>query len=99
MNRGNDVLGGNSLGKCLAEKVLEKCMRQVMGEVKIRQVVTHDRLAVDPILRRFLREWVTESLAYLRLDGLILYFRLEGFRCDHAAFKQLLAHMFPHLGG
>src|SRR5690606_32362422 len=73
---------------------LEQVVRQVIGEVEIRQVLADLCDALPPLVDRLLDQRVDDALANLREDGLVADFLLEHVPPDDSPRQDLLAHAF-----
>ncbi|HSQ59523.1 MAG TPA: hypothetical protein VLT84_03690, partial [Acidobacteriota bacterium] len=69
---------------------LEQVARQVVGKIKVGQVVAHGLDALLPQVLVLFHVGIAQPLAVLRVDGLGARLLLELGRADHAAPVQLL---------
>ncbi len=83
----------DALGDDPGHDLLKERVRQVVGEVKIGQVVTDGADAGVPFARAFFRKGIMQSLAMLRLDGFLVDFLLKVLVADDPAREQLLTHL------
>ncbi|MEJ2151136.1 MAG: hypothetical protein P8Z40_16930 [Chloroflexota bacterium] len=88
-------MGGGLGGDHLLHQLLEEVVRQVVGEVEIRQVVADALGALQPDIRRLLLQRIGYPFQLLGADRLVGDLLLEDRRADHAAPEHLVAHAVP----
>ena len=86
------VAGFATINQGLSHDRLEQLMRQVIGEVEIRQIVASDAKAIHPDVRGFALVRTPQAFTFLRLDRLFVHLRLKCLTSDHPTLKHLLPH-------
>ena len=74
-------------------------MGQVVGEVEIGELLANQLLATLPDVPCLFQIGLSNPLALLRLDRLVLYLLFEQLARDHAALEDLLAHLAANAVG
>ena len=85
-------MGGHTLRQDLTQQVFKQVMREVVGEVKIGEVVTDYCQAICPYIGSFFEKWIDHAFPSLRLDRLLLNLTFKCLRTDDFALKHLPAH-------